>query len=58
MKHVSEAIRTWRVARDALQERSFAALFGPSGSKAGATPGKAAAPARCTRRHGDNGEAA
>ena len=57
MRQVSEAIRTWRVARDTLQERSFAALFGPTVT-AGATEARATAPARRARRHGNNGQAA
>ncbi len=50
MRQVSEVIRTWRVARDTLQERSFAALFAPTGTPASATAAKAAAPVRRTRR--------
>ena len=52
MRQVSEVIRTWRVARDTLQERSFAALFAPTGTPASATAAKVAAPARRTRRNG------
>ena len=58
MRQVSEVIRTWRVARDTLQERSFAALFAPTGTPASATAAKIAAPARRTRRNGEHGEVA